>query len=197
MTAFCTPPRARVYDARMGTRVPWLFSFAAVAAAAAFSGCAAPPATAPPPPPKPAAAPAGPPAAQVAEGRARVLAYDAQISETLDAPAAVELLELGRDEKTNDRLHGHPVLVRRMLPPEKLERARAAFYASLVRGASARVSCPEAPFALVVRGALVLEILVCEAPPAIDVFRARAPDFAMDPARGRAFAAEVRALARD
>lgn len=181
----------------MGTRVPWLFSFAAFAAFALASGCAAPPSTAPAPSPKPAVVPAGPLAAQVAEGRALVLAYDAQISETLDAPAAVELLELGRDEKTNDRLHGHPILVRRMLPPEKLERARAAFYASLVRGPFTKASCPDAPFALVVRGALVLEILVCEAPPAIDVFRARAPDFAMDPTRGRAFAAEVRALARD
>lgn len=180
----------------MGTRVPWLFSFAAVAAASLVSGCAAPPAAAPPSP-KRAAVPSGPLAAQVAEGRALVLAYDAQISETLDAPAAVELLVLGRDEKTTDRLHGHPILVRRMLPPEKLERARAAFYASLVRGPFTKATCPDAPYALVVRGALVLEILVCEAPAGIDVFRARAPDFAMDPSRGRAFAAEVRALAQD
>lgn len=194
MSAFCTPRRARVYDARMGSRVPWRFSAAAVAV---VSACAAPPSTAPPPSKEPAAAPAGSLASQVAEGRALVLAYDAQISETLDAPAAVELLVLGRDEKTTDRLHGHPILERRMLPPEKLERARAAFYASLVRGPFTRATCPDAPFALVVRGALVLEILVCEAPPAIDVFRARAPDFAMDPSRGRAFAEEVRALARD
>lgn len=196
MSAFCTVRRARVYDARM-SRVPWLFFVAAVAASSPASGCAAPPSAAPPPAKEPAAAPAGPLAAQVAEGRALVLAYDAQISETLDAPAAVELLVLGRDEKTTDRLHGHPILVRRMLPPEKLERARAAFYASLVRGPFVKATCPDAPFALVVRGALVLEILVCEAPPAIDVFRARAPDFAMDPSRGRAFAAEVRALAAE
>lgn len=158
-------------------------------------GCGAPPVSAPPRPSP--AAPADPLAARVAEGRALVLAYDAQISETLDAPAAVELLVLGQGEKTAERLHGHPIVVRRMLPPEKLERARAAFYASLVRGPFVKASCPEAPYALVVRGALVLEILVCEAPPGVDVFRARAPDFAMDPARGRAFAAEVRALAAE
>jgi hypothetical protein len=135
-----------------------------------------------------------------AAGLAKLSGYDRQIEETLFHPQDVEIVVLETNPNAADKLHGHAVRARKRLvsPASFAPVARGLVFAlSTSKGeAFSRSECRSKSHGFVVRGALVLDLVVCEEPAQVDFFRSRDFDGTLDPERAKVLFDAIADLAK-
>lgn len=124
-----------------------------------------------------------------AAGLAKLSGYDRQIEETLLHPQDVEMVVLETNPSAADKLHGHAVRARkRLVSPDAFGPVARSLVSALGTSkgeTSSRSECRSKSHGFVVRGALVLDIVVCEEPAQVDFFRSRDFDGTLDPERAK------------